>query len=142
MLKAACTAAESAVSPPILLAVTALTSISQTEAQRIGINSPLAEWVERLAEMAFQAGIQGLVASSLEVPGLRRRFGTRPRLVVPGIRPAGAASQDQARTGRPFDTIRAGADFLVVGRPVLQDPDPPGAADRIVDEIAAAFKLL
>lgn len=142
MLKAAHVAAESAETPPVLLAVTALTSISQPEAQRMGIGTPLGQWVQRLAQMAIEAGIQGLVASSLEVKALRQRFGAKPQIVVPGIRPAGAASQDQARTGQPGDAIRAGADYLVVGRPVLQDPDPPGAADRIVAEIANATELL
>ena len=141
MLKAARDSAESAERPPMLLAVTALTSVSQTEAQRIGVGMPLGQWVERLAQIAVEAGIQGLVTSPLEVSGLRQRFGADPRIVVPGIRPAGAGSQDQARTGRPADAIRAGADYLVVGRPVLQDPDPPGAADRIVAEIANAAEL-
>ncbi len=142
MLKAACAAAGSAASPPLLLAVTALTSISQQDAQRIGIGTPLGEWVERLAEVAFESGIPGLVASSLEAPALRRRFGAGLRLVIPGIRPAGAAIQDQARTGTPSCAIRAGADFLVVGRPILQAPDPPEAADSIVAEIDDALKLL
>jgi len=61
------------------------------------------------------------------------------RLVVPGIRPVGSAAQDQSRIARPADAIRAGADFLVVGRPILQDPDPPGAAERILAEIAGAM---
>jgi len=141
MLKAARNSSDSAERPPILLAVTALTSVSQTEAQRIGVDMPLGQWVERLAQIAMEAGIHGLVASPLEVTGLRQRFGTKPRIVVPGIRPAGLGSQDQARTGRPADAIRAGADYLVVGRPVLQDPDPPGAADRIAAEIANAAEL-
>jgi orotidine-5'-phosphate decarboxylase len=142
MLQAARAAAESAPERPLLLAVTALTSISQPEAQQIGIGTSLAEWVERLAETSLESGIPGLVASSLEVVALRRRFGTKPRLVIPGIRPSGAATQDQARTGTPSSSIRAGADFLVVGRPILQDPNPPEAADRIVAEMADAYKLL
>jgi orotidine-5'-phosphate decarboxylase len=89
--------------------------------------------------MASQAGITGLVASSLELPNLRRQFGDTIRFVIPGIRPAGAASQDQVRTATPAEAIKAGASYLVVGRPILQAKDPGEAADRVVEEIAAAL---
>jgi orotidine-5'-phosphate decarboxylase len=138
MMKAARAAAEQFADPPTLLAVTALTSISETEASRIGISGSIAAWVETLAGLALESGIQGMVASPHEVAGLRSRFGTEPRLVIPGIRPAGASAQDQARTSTPAGAIRAGASNLVVGRPILQSPDPAAAADAIVAEIAAA----
>jgi orotidine-5'-phosphate decarboxylase len=116
-----------------------LTSISETEAARIGIPGNIASWVEILAGLALESGIQGIVASPHEVAGLRARFGTEPRLVIPGIRPAGASTQDQARTATPAGAIRTGASYLVVGRPILQAPDPAAAADAIVAEITAAI---
>ncbi len=140
MLEAACQAAQGTADPPLLLAVTALTSLSQEDAERIGIAEPLGAWVEMLATLSHQSGVRGIVASALELPILRRRFGPEVKMVVPGIRPSGAAVQDQSRVARPAEAIRAGADFLVVGRPILQDSDPRGVADRIVDEIATALE--
>jgi len=139
MLEAAREAAGASPAPPLLLAVTALTSLSEQDAAEIGVRDPIPAWAERLAELARQAGIRGLVASAQELPRLRARFGDSMRLVIPGIRPGGAASQDQARFASPGDAIRAGAGFLVVGRPILQSPDPAEAADRIVREIAQAM---
>jgi len=142
MMKAARSAADSSPSPPLLLAVTALTSISPGEAGLIGVQAPLNLWVQNLAELAHRSGIQGVVASPLELPDLRNRFGNRLRTVIPGIRPAGTASDDQARMATPANAIRWGADFLVVGRPILQAPEPAEAADRIVAEIASALDSL
>jgi orotidine-5'-phosphate decarboxylase len=138
MLEAAREAAESEASPPILLAVTALTSLSREDLQRIGISETPVEWVERLASLAHQCRIPGIVASSWEVPQLKARFQDSLRLVIPGIRPSGAATQDQSRTATPAEAIRLGADFLVVGRPILQAQDPSAAADLIVDEMRRA----
>jgi orotidine-5'-phosphate decarboxylase len=137
MLEAAREAAQTVSSPPLLLAVTALTSLSLDDARSIGVQDELAIWVERLAGLAYQAGIRGLVASAHELPHLRRKFGDTIQFVIPGIRPEGAPTQDQARTATPAEAIRGGAGFLVVGRPVLHAPDPAQAADRIVEEIAA-----
>jgi orotidine-5'-phosphate decarboxylase len=139
MLEAAREAAQASSAPPLLLAVTALTSLSPEDAAGIGITAPLASWVHKLAELANEAGIRGLVASSHELPELHARFGASVSLVIPGIRPRGTATQDQARTASPGEAIRAGADYLVVGRPILQAPDPTGAADMIVAEIADAL---
>jgi orotidine-5'-phosphate decarboxylase len=140
MLAAAREAAESEASPPILLAVTALTSLSQEDLQRIGISETPVEWVERLASLAHQCGIPGIVASSWELPHLKARFQDRLRLVIPGIRPSGAATQDQSRTATPAEAIRLGADFLVIGRPILQAQDPSEAADLIVEEMRQAAR--
>ncbi len=137
MLEAAREAAQTVSSPPLLLAVTALTSLSLDDARSIGVQDELAIWVERLAGLACQAGIPGLVASAHELPHLRRKLGDTIQFVIPGIRPEGAPTQDQARTATPAEAIRGGAGFLVVGRPVLQAQDPAQAADRIVEEIAA-----
>jgi orotidine-5'-phosphate decarboxylase len=139
MLEAARRAAEDSGNPPMLLAVTALTSLGPSDVSSVGIPESLSEWVERLSSLACAAGLHGLVASSLELPNLRRCFGPHVKLVVPGIRPTGTASEDQSRIARPADAIRAGADFLVVGRPILQDPDPRKAAERIIAEIAGAL---
>jgi orotidine-5'-phosphate decarboxylase len=135
MLETARLAAEGFDGPPMLLAVTALTSLSQSDADSIGIARPIEDWVEALATIAREAGIRGLVASPIELPRLRRRFGPEVRLVIPGIRPTGTEAHDQARIAHPADAVRAGADFLVVGRPILQSEDPGAAADRIVEEI-------
>lgn len=135
MLKAACEAAQSSATPPLLLAVTALTSLSDRDLGSLGIETPAERWVERLAAMAREAGIPGIVASSKELAMLRGKFGDTLQYVIPGIRPAGAALQDQSRAATPGEAIAAGASYLVVGRPILQSPDPPAAADAIVAEI-------
>ena len=140
MLEAAARSAEDTASPPMLLAVTALTSLSPEDVGSIGIQEPTSDWVARLAEIACQAGIPGLVSSSLELPLLKHNFGNRFRFVVPGIRPKGAALNDQSRIASPGEAIMAGADFLVVGRPILNSTDPVYAADQIVDEIEAALR--
>ncbi len=139
MLEAAREAAQAATTPPLLLAVTALTSLAPDDALSIGIVDPLAYWVEKLARLSLEAGISGLVASSHELAALHAKFGSKMKLVIPGIRPGGTPTQDQARTAGPADAIRAGADFLVVGRPILQAPDPVSAADSVVNEIAGAL---
>lgn len=139
MMEAARDAARESVASPLLLAVTALTSLSDDDARSIGISLQTGEWVERLAELALASGIPGVVASPLELPMLHRRFGRRLRYVIPGIRPAGASAEDQARAAEPAKAILAGADFIVVGRPILRAPDPVAAADRIVEEIASAL---
>jgi orotidine-5'-phosphate decarboxylase len=139
MLEAARAAAQASPNPPLLLAVTALTSLAPVDVASIGVGGSLGGWVERLADVAAGAGVTGLVASAHELPGLRARFGDTMKFVIPGIRPAGAQTQDQARAVTPAQAIRAGADFLVVGRPVLQTLDPVRAADAIVGEIAGGL---
>jgi orotidine-5'-phosphate decarboxylase len=138
MLTAAYEEAQSSASPPLLLAVTALTSLSLEDVHALGINGSIEQWVERLAEIARDSGIRGLVASTKELPMLRKKFQSEMQLVIPGIRPAGAATQDQSRTATPAEAIRAGAGFIVVGRPILQASDPAKAADAIVAEIQSS----
>lgn len=135
MLAGACEEAQSFSSPPLLLAVTALTSLSSEDVHALGISGSVEDWVERLAQMAYDSGIRGLVASSKELPMLRRKFQGDMKLVIPGIRPAGSSQQDQSRTATPREAIRSGADFIVVGRPILQAPDPAAAASSILSEI-------
>ncbi len=138
MLAAACKEAQSSASPPILLAVTALTSLSEADVNRLGVPGSAEQWVERLAAMAKESGVPGIVSSSRELSMLHRRFGNELKYVIPGIRPAGAALQDQSRAATPGDAIRSGADYIVVGRPILQAVDPAKAADEIVIEIQEA----
>ena len=135
MLAAACQEAQAASAPPLILAVTALTSLSEEEIRGIGVSASAEQWVDRLAEMARASGVRGIVASSRELPMLRRRFQDTLQYVIPGIRPAGAALGDQVRTATPAEAIQAGASYIVVGRPILQAPDPAQAADAIVREM-------
>ena len=137
MLAAASEEIRSFNSPPLLLAVTALTSLSEDEARKIGITEPIERWVEQLADLAHHSGIGGIVASSKELPMLRNKFAGTMQLVIPGIRPAGADLQDQSRTATPEEAMRAGASYIVVGRPILQASDPAQAADVIVEAIRA-----
>jgi orotidine-5'-phosphate decarboxylase len=139
MLKAAHEASQEFQNPPLLLAVTALTSLSSDDARSIGIAPALPQWVERLAGVAKNSGIKGLVASPKELPTLRGMYGDSFCIVTPGIRPSGSPTQDQARAAQPGEAIGAGADFLVVGRPILNAPDPVHAAESIVREIHSAL---
>jgi orotidine-5'-phosphate decarboxylase len=141
MLSAASQEAFASKSPPLLLAVTALTSLSEDEMRTLGVEESMDRWVERLAELAQRSGVGGIVASSKELPMLRRKFRNELKFVIPGIRPAGTALHDQSRTATPAEAIRAGADYIVVGRPILQAPDPAKAADAIVDEIKNGIEL-
>lgn len=121
-----------------LLAVTVLTSLDDGELEAVGLAGPPAEAVLRLGELAIQAGLDGLVCSPHECAALRDTLGPDVTLMVPGVRPAGAALGDQRRAATPGDAIRAGASLLVVGRPIRNAEDPALAARAVVDEIAAA----
>jgi orotidine-5'-phosphate decarboxylase len=132
MIRAAVEAAPEEVG---IVAVTVLTSLDDEVLTEIGMTGPAHEAVMRLATLALEEGVTGLVCSPLEVAALRRRFGSRdaggPLLVVPGIRPAGAATADQRRTMTPEEAMGAGADVLVVGRPITGADDPQRAAAAI-----------
>lgn len=121
-----------------LLAVTVLTSFDDVELRAIGMQGTTSEAALRLAKVASRAGVTGLVCSPLECAAMRKELGSGVKLVVPGVRPAGAAANDQKRVATPTDAIRAGADYLVVGRPIRDAADPRAAARAIVDEIARA----
>ncbi len=131
-------AARAGVGPPIVLAVTVLTSMDDAGLVEIGVGDGAQAQVERLARVATGAGVDGLVCSAREAKSLRSVVGPNRVLCTPGIRPAGAARGDQARVETPFDAIRAGADLLVVGRPISADPDPAQAAKRLLDEVTRA----
>jgi len=138
MLAAARSALEGLSEPPQLLAVTVLTSMDEAQLRAAGVERAPAEQVGLLAKMGLEAGIRGFVCSPQEVAALRALTGPEGVLVVPGIRPAGAASGDQRRIATPAEALRAGASYLVVGRPITQAPDPAEAAAAILKEIAEA----
>ena len=129
------TAEEAGAARPTLLAVTVLTSMDEAALAAIGVTATPEEQVKRLARMALDAGADGLVCSAREVRMLREIAPTAV-LVVPGIRPAGFPSGDQKRTMTPAEAAEAGADWLVVGRPITASPDPAAAAAAIAAEIA------
>ena len=130
-------AAQAACSPSTkLLAVTVLTSMDQAQLRAIGFPAPPAETVSRLAAMAQQSGIPGMVCSPEEVARLRTELGPNPLLVVPGIRPASHTTpDDQSRTATPADALRAGASMLVIGRPVTAATNPAAAVEAILTEM-------
>jgi orotidine-5'-phosphate decarboxylase len=118
-----------------LLAITILTSHDEKSLGSIGVGGSVADSVRRLAVLAKGAGADGVVASPQEVALVREACGTDFLIVTPGIRAAGAARGDQARTATPAAAVAAGADYIVVGRPILEAHDPAAAADAIVREL-------
>ena len=136
MLAAARQAIEGIENPPQLLAVTVLTSMDMAQLAAIGLQRTPAGQVDLLARMGIAAGMNGFVCSPEEVEPLRKLTGPDSVLVIPGIRPAGAATGDQKRIATPADALRRGASHLVVGRPVTQAADPAEAAEAILQEMA------
>ena len=136
MIQAAHQAAASAgPGRPMILAVTVLTSLGPNDLKALGVTATPAEQALRLARLAIEAGADGLVCSPHEVAMLRQTLGPGVRLVVPGIRPAGSDAGDQARTMTPAEAVAAGADWIVVGRPVTGASDPAAAAAAIAAAI-------
>jgi orotidine-5'-phosphate decarboxylase len=127
---------------PRLLAVTVLTSLDHKAIREVGIGGPPKSRVLKLAKLAQSAGVDGVVASVEEAKAIRKLCGREFLIATPGVRlkglHAGANQDDQARTATPREAIKAGADFLIVGRPILAAADPRMAAREIVDEIASA----
>ncbi len=136
MMVAAVEAASLASPPPLVLAVTVLTSSDVAVLRATNVQVPPAEQVQQLAKLAREAGCGGIVCSPEEIEPVRDIVGTGMKIVVPGIRPAGSAKDDQARIATPGDALRRGADYLVIGRPITAAPDPKTAAERILREIA------
>lgn len=135
MMKAAVEAAQGRSK---VLAVTILTSLSEADMKPLGIGGSVADQVKRLADLAQASGIDGLVCSPHEVAMLRAHLGPGMTLVVPGIRPRGSAADDQSRTLTPAEALAAGADHLVIGRPISAAADPAAAARAIVASLAEA----
>ncbi len=124
-----------------VLAVTVLTSLSADDLEELGIAGTPEEAVVRLARLAQDAGLDGVVASAREIGAIRRACGPSFLIVTPGIRPATAAANDQTRVATPGAAIEAGADYLVVGRPITEAADPAAAADAIAAEMEKALTL-
>ena len=118
-----------------LLAITILTSHDEQSLDAVGMKPPLPESVRRLASLARQSGADGVVCSPWETSLIREACGPGFLIVTPGIRPAGAQHNDQARAATPREAVRAGADYLVVGRPITEASDPRLAAEAIVQEL-------
>ena len=125
---------------PIMLAVTVLTSLNQDDLQRVGVEHEVADQVVRLALLTKEAAMDGVVASPHEVADIRAVCGRRFVIVTPGIRPADGKSNDQQRVMTPSDAVRAGVDYIVVGRPILESGDPVSAARAIVAEMGRGGK--
>ena len=143
MLKAAADAAKEeaakrGVAKPKLVAVTVLTSLSADDLEAIGVNAKVPDQVMRLAALAQESGLDGAVCSAAEVAALRKACGSGFTLIVPGVRPEWAERGDQKRVATPREALSAGADILVIGRPITESEDPADAARRVAAELTPA----
>jgi len=126
--------------PPLVLGVTVLTSMDEEALSETGMKGPPDQAVTRLAALADQSGLAGVVASPLEASSIRKAHGKNFIIVCPGVRPEGLDKEDQRRTATPAKAMAAGADCLVVGRPIRDAEDPPAAAADILRQISRAKK--
>jgi orotidine-5'-phosphate decarboxylase len=124
-----------------VVAVTVLTSLGEADLRRIGLAGPASEAVRRLAVLAVESGASGLVCSPQEVAAVRAEVGDDILLITPGVRPAGSDTHDQARVATPEEALRAGADLLVIGRPITGAADPGAAAGAIAASLRRAEAL-
>ena len=132
----AATEAAKAVNPNLLvLAVTVLTSMDESDLIPLGVEKEIVTLVLNWGALALRSGCQGIVASAHEAPDLRRKLGDGFAIVTPGVRPAGASHGDQARIVTPSEAISAGATYIVVGRPITDAPDPAAAAKEILAQM-------
>jgi orotidine-5'-phosphate decarboxylase len=134
MIRAAVAARKSKM---LLLGVTVLTSSNDATLEETGVSSTTSDQVLRLARLGVANGIDGLVASPQEARMLRQEFGDRIKIITPGIRPVGSETGDQKRIASPRQAVEAGADYLVIGRPITGAPDPRAAVRSIVAELSA-----
>ena len=125
-----------------ILAVTVLTNLDQADFREWGYDGTIEQVVVARAGMAAEVGCDGVIASGKEPPAIRSAVGSPLLIVTPGVRPAGQGVDEHARAVPPRQAIHAGADYLVVGRPIRDAPDPSAAAQAIVDEMQAAFDQL
>lgn len=135
---AAIRAAAEAIPAARIVAVTVLTSLGETDLSRLGLAGPVDAAVRRLAALAVEAGASGLVCSPQEVTTVRAEVGDDIMLITPGVRPAGSDVNDQARVATPEEALRAGADLLVIGRPITGAADPGAAAAAIAASLRRA----
>ena len=136
MMKAALRGASAAENPPLMLAVTVLTHLEEeTLSGELGVSRPLSEHVIELAKLAVDSGAGGIICSPLEISALRRIFGDKIVIVTPGVRPLSSRKNDQQRILTPGEAIKEGADYIVVGRPILESSDMQGAVRDILDEM-------
>jgi orotidine-5'-phosphate decarboxylase len=119
----------------LLLGVTVLTSATEETLREIGVQDKVDHQVLRLAKLGVEGGIDGVVASPREIKPLRHEFGDKIKIVVPGIRPSWSEPGDQRRMMTPLEALEAGADYLVIGRPIIAHPNPREAAAKILEEI-------
>lgn len=137
MLLAAREGLERATQPPLLIAVTILTSMDTNDLAAVGLSGSPEDNVVRLATLAHESGLDGVVCSSRETVIIRNRLGPDFSLITPGIRPAGSQADDQRRVMTPADAIRAGSNYLVIGRPVTRADDPVSVLRTINSELSA-----
>ena len=123
--------------PPLLTAVTVLTSLQQSDLSDLGISGSVEQHVLKLAKLAAESGCDGVVCSPQETPMLREQMGAEFVTVTPGIRPSWSAKNDQIRITTPVDALKNGSDYLVIGRPITAAEDPMKALNRIRSEISA-----
>ena len=138
MIKAAVAAARESRQRPLILAVTVLTSLDAGDLAAIGVSGDVSALVVRLAKLAQDNGADGVICAATEIEMLRATCGPDFKLVVPGIRPKGAAAGDQTRVMTPGEAFRLGADHLVIGRPITEAASPEAAAQAIARELAEA----
>lgn len=137
MLQAAKEGVTRATHTPLLIAVTILTSMDESDLAAVGLAGSPLDNVLRLAQLAQQSGMDGVVCSSRETPVLRAQLDPGFRLITPGIRPAGSQDDDQRRVMTPVDAINSGSDYLVIGRPVTRADDPVSVLRTINSELSA-----
>lgn len=140
MMKAAAQAAEQAArdvgcDKPIIVGVTILTSMDESDLEAVGLSTPVQSQVVRMARLAQKNGLDGVVCSPFEITAIREACGPDFKLVVPGIRPTGSAVGDQKRVMTPAEAVENGADYIVIGRPITQADDPVQAAKNIAEEL-------
>ena len=135
MLQAAKKAALELPNKPMIIAVTVLTSLDQNDVASIGVSHSLSDQVKKLANLAQESGVDGVVCSPHEIEILRKECGEDFKLIVPGIRPMGSASGDQKRVMTPKEALDLGASYLVIGRPITESADPAAAATAIASSL-------
>jgi orotidine-5'-phosphate decarboxylase len=139
MMTAAAAAAQESPTAPLVFGVTVLTHLSDEDLGTIGVRDSSREQVLRLARLAAESGLDGVVASAHEIEPIRKALGDRLSILVPGIRPSWSKeSHDQKRVATPAEAARRGASYVVVGRAIALDPSPRSAAERILEELSGA----